>query len=82
MDADKARVLREIDYEINPCCGLCQHATFYDSFWGTCNINQYQHEKHTGEKRQLSINAAGVCPKFEALESAIEALHGYKEFVK
>jgi hypothetical protein len=81
MDADKRRKLIEVDYAIHPCCGLCEHADVPAmSDWGTCKAHDYQHEKHTGERRQLSINRLGWCPTFR--EADIRFLGAFAEFVR
>lgn len=81
MDKNKLKVLQDIDYKINRCCGVCKHGDFgYLNDWGTCSIQQYSHLKHSGENRQLSINVFGSCDKFELNETY--DFGGFKEFVK
>lgn len=79
MDANKLKVLRALPYRINPCCALCQHGWFPKDDWGTCELHTYEHEKHTGPRRQLSIYKQGSCPKFEA-KPHLEHLGAFREF--
>lgn len=85
MDENKLKVLRDIGYEIRPCCGLCVHGTFRgikDDF-GSCAARTYDHKKHTGDARQLSIHRAGLCnEKFELDEAKQGMLGAWAEFVK
>lgn len=82
MDAEKRRVLIQIGYEIPPSCGMCKHADITPgSDFGTCGLHTYEHEKHTGPARQLSINRHGRCPQFEPEGLKYMALHGFREFV-
>ena len=81
MDANKLKVLREIGYAIQKTCGNCLHATFPSNDWGTCGIWTYQHEKHTGDVRELSINKDGVCPHHEVDEASSVVLGAFREFL-
>lgn len=78
MDANKLKVLRELGYRILPTCSNCVHSFFRQDEWGTCDANTYQHEKHTGDRRQLSIHESGTCPKFEM--STVAHLGRFAEF--
>ena len=78
MDNNKLKVLREIGYRIMPTCGDCVWAEFPQDDWGTCGLHDYQHEKHTGEKRQLSIHKSGNCPQFEV--ATLAHLSHFAEF--
>jgi len=69
MDPNKLKVLQEVSYRINPCCGLCKHGWFPQNDWGTCEIQKYEHQKHSGPPRQLSIHKYGRCPKFKAKQN-------------
>jgi predicted GNAT family acetyltransferase len=80
MDKNKLTVLREIGYKISPTCSLCRHSSFPQNEWGTCSENLYEHAKHSGEPRQLSIHKSGVCPKFRPNLSLIEKLGKFSEF--
>jgi hypothetical protein len=62
-DDNKFDKLREIGYTIPMGCALCVHAHFPAYVeWGTCGKHLYQHLKHTGEPREVSIHRAGTCP--------------------
>ncbi len=65
MDANKLKVLRELPYTVRRVCGLCYHGRFILTLWGTCDINEYEHQKHTDETRALSIHQYGSCPDFQ-----------------
>lgn len=82
MDKNKLKVLREIGYKIPQSCSLCQHAEFQAGGWGTCKVQQYDHLKHTGPARQLSIFAGGWCPKFDPDEELVGNLGSWAEFVE
>ncbi len=84
MDANKLDTLRKIGYSIAPSCGLCKHGVFRgikDEF-GACEVQTYQHQKHTGEPRQLSIHRSGFCPKYEGGEEKLAALGAWNEFIE
>jgi hypothetical protein len=62
MDANKAIVLREIEYTIHGTCATCVNGQFRPgSMWGTCAGWKYDHLKHADSTRQLSINMLGRC---------------------
>jgi hypothetical protein len=83
MDANKLAVLKEIDYKILPCCGLCSYAGLdKGSNWGTCTQIFYNHAKHTGPARALSIHRLGTCPNFNAVADAEVQLHGFAELLQ
>lgn len=82
MDQNKAEVLRQIGYNVRPCCGLCRYAEVSDGGWGVCLKHKYKHLKHTGEERYLSINIYGSCPFFELSDMAPEVLGKFMEFVE
>lgn len=79
MDGNKLKVLRQLGYRLLRTCGECTHSQFFQDEWGTCAVNSYQHAKHTGEPRQLSIHQSGTCPKFERWSTA--HLRHYAEFI-
>ena len=81
MDRNKLKVLRDLGYKVLPTCGLCRHSSFPQNEWGTCSANKYQHLKHTGEMRDLSIHKSGTCPKFHADLALLEKLGGFYELV-
>lgn len=80
MDANKLQVLQALPYQINRCCGLCKHGWFPQNDWGTCEVIKYDHEKHSGPPRKLSIHKYGHCPKFEA--KANTTLGAFQEFLE
>lgn len=81
MDVNKLKVLRDLDYKIQKVCGNCQHSSFRGgSLFGVCSVNEYTHLKHTGEKRQLSINYFGSCDKHYPSSRFESQLEGFKEF--
>lgn len=81
MDANKLKVLQDLPYRIQKTCGLCRHRLFVrDSPWGVCATQTYEHQKHTGAPRQLSIHRSGYCPKFEADPAALNYLEGFRAF--
>jgi hypothetical protein len=66
MDANKRLELLRIGYQIRGACGLCKHGVFAPKQdFGTCSIYTYQHLKHTGDRRQLSVHQYGSCDSFE-----------------
>ena len=82
MDKNKLQKLREIEYTIKECCGICAHSAFYKnpSDWSMCAVITYNHQKHTEELRQLSINKYGWCSKFK--KSKYLNLEKFKEFME
>ena len=79
MDENKAKKLQEIGFKILPVCGLCKYAAFSDYRWGTCEKHTYEHEKHTGPPRQVSVHFAGTCKDFEAANNAAR-LQKFEQF--
>lgn len=61
-DKNKLKVLQDINYKILRTCANCKHAelTEYNE-WGTCKVHKYQHGKHTGDDRGVSIHKSGTC---------------------
>lgn len=83
MDANKLAVLKDLNYEIPQCCALCAHGGFAPtSRWGTCMLQTYTHEKHTGPPRQLSISILGRCDAFELDEWKAAELEGFRQLLK
>ena len=70
MDANKLKVLQDINYKVRKVCGNCKHSRFSSTGanFGTCMIQKYAHLKHTGDLRELSINNFGHCNKHEWAE--------------
>ena len=82
MDANKLKVLQDIGYRILPTCGTCVHRHISPGqSWGTCVRYTYQHQKHTGKPRQLSVYVGGGCQAHEYDEAAQKALEGFGQFV-
>lgn len=80
MDPNKLKVLKEIGYEVRPGCGLCKNGNFRGGdYWGTCLIYTYDHEKHSGPPRALSIHKFGACPSFMPKEGVNASIHGFVE---
>jgi hypothetical protein len=87
MDESKRQVLQEIGYEIPSTCFTCKHGEFNNlkslsDLWGTCAAQEYQHLKHTGEKRHLSVYAGGRCNKFEQHDGKSAHIGAFLEFFK
>lgn len=64
VDRNKFQVLQEVEYRVFPSCSMCKHSTFPQDDWGTCDLHEYDHDKH-GDTRKLSIHKCGGCPRFE-----------------
>jgi|SRR5579859_446374 len=86
MDANKLKVLKDNGYVINKACGLCKHMDMPNvkAGFGTCNIKTYEHLKHVGAPRQLSVHEHGVCESDfemrEGVKSLLEVQH-WGEFI-
>lgn len=83
MDANKLQVLQDIGYVVRDSCGSCIN---FDpgvaSGWGVCTFHSYDHIKHTGVARQLSVNEAGWCPWFERDREDTALLGAYQQFME
>jgi hypothetical protein len=83
VDANKLSRLTEIGYRIGPQCGLCRHGRFTTYDWGSCDRHQYEHGKHTGPARALSIFRGGVCDSgYELDPGRLAALGGFEQKVQ
>lgn len=84
MDANKLEVLRELPYSVRKVCSLCRHGVFPNpsTDWGTCSEQEYEHKKHTGSPRQLSIVRFGNCSRFELSPRLVATLGAYQEFLE
>lgn len=84
MDANKLKKLEDIDYTIEPCCGLCEAAVFSNdnTDWGVCVRHYYKHQKHTEEPRMLSINRYGSCSSFSIKEQKQSSMKHFEKFIK
>lgn len=83
-DQNKLDALAKAGFSIKATCGLCSHATIrVGSDWGTCSKIRYEHGKHTGPSRDVSIHRAGGCPLFEldAMDKDDLAKSGFDRFV-
>ena len=83
MDQNKLNELRTIGFRIPKTCGLCKHGVFVGaSDWGTCAVRTYEHLKHSGPPRQLSVYRGGSCPdKFDVDPARVAQLGAWAEFV-
>ena len=82
MDGDKLTVLRELGYSIQPTCAFCIHARFPSpTAWGTCSLVPYDHRKHTGPPRELSIHRSGSCPNYTENPQQRRVLGRFAEFL-
>jgi hypothetical protein len=83
MDKNKLKVLRETGYIIPGTCGMCEHGQFpiQGAAFGTCALKTYQHEKHTGAPRQLSVFKAGRCDDFKIKPETEKVLGAWGEFL-
>lgn len=81
MDANKDKRLEEIGYMMHKTCGLC---SFYEggkgSMFGVCKKQKYQHLKHIGEARDLSVNIFGSCLSFNWDNAKLAQLHGFQKY--
>lgn len=83
MDTAKLVVLRTEGYTIPKVCGLCKHSTFPQNDWGTCGVISYEHLKHSGLPRQLSIHKSGSCAnRFELDQGEADKLGHFREFLR
>lgn len=81
-DANKFAKLREIGYTIRVTCGICQHGCFKGmAEWGTCDLHQYEHLKHTGPARGVSVVRYGSCPQ-GVLSTSKADLGAHREFLE
>jgi hypothetical protein len=82
MDKNKLKVLQSVNYKIQNCCSFCTHSRINEmrSIWGTCKKHTYKHLKHTGEEREMSINAYGTCENFERADGLDSLLGSFTQF--
>jgi len=81
VDSNKRLKLLDIGYRIAGTCGICQHGMFANDSFGTCSLHTYQHLKHTGDARQLSVYAHGRCSEFQ-LDEQKAHLGLWQEFTR
>ena len=79
MDAAKLETLQQLGYRVLSTCGRCKFATFKGYEWGTCSKHTYEHKKHTGPARQLSIHRSGCCDPEHFEPKETEDLHGFRQ---
>lgn len=85
MDTSKLTALRQAGFVIPQTCGLCLHGQFSSptSEFGTCNVLTYDHEKHTGPARHLSVYRHGGCRPLFSLDPEKEKQLGkWAEFIE
>ena len=88
MDENKRIKLLNIDYHVRPCCAMCRHAEFkpgrlgirWLQRWGSCQLHEYKHLKHTGPPKKLSINLFGHCHDFSLNKDSLAELGNYGLF--
>jgi len=83
-DANKFQRLREVGYTIPVTCGLCIHRDFANprADWGQCKHVKYQHLKHTGPLRGVSIHRTGLCTHATLDPALLGALASFEEMVE
>ena len=84
MDKNKLKVLQDIDYKVQRTCGNCDWFVG-DSYtksimFSTCSKHTYEHKKHIGPERKLSVHRDGVCDKHEWNGNALNFMHSYSQF--
>ncbi len=84
MDENKLKKLKEVGFVMNRCCGLCSFATFSPGVgvYGECSEHTYEHKKHTGPKRDVTVHKYGYCPCFEPNYELLDRLGPWKTFTK
>jgi hypothetical protein len=83
MDKNKLVALNAVNFKVLEVCYLCDHSNIKDgSSYGTCNINEYEHLKHTSKERKASIHLCGTCDNFEFDKSKEMYLGSFCQFVK
>lgn len=79
-DENKFKKLREVGYTIPNLCGLCKHAKWGGGDWGECAVHEYEHLKHSGSPRGISIHKFGSCEEFEENDLHVSILGNHREF--
>jgi len=83
-DENKFEKLRTVGYRIPGNCGLCKHGQFPGgNLWGQCGLHTYDHGKHIGAVRGVSIVQIGTCPSFTEDPTKISGvgLGAHEEFL-
>jgi len=87
-DENKFTKLRDIGYQVNSCCLLCQYGHDFGLFpnkgklWGRCEHldTAYEHGKHSGTM-ELGVLCIGSCSRFEPYPARMHHWAGsYEEF--
>ncbi|MFA5154795.1 MAG: hypothetical protein WC554_19775 [Clostridia bacterium] len=74
MDENKLKLLKEVDYKVVECCGICIYSKFEaERDFGVCLKHSYLHKKHTEQIRNLSIYRYGKCNHFPHINLGYEA---------
>ncbi len=59
-DPNKLKVLEDLGYVVQGCCGICINGRFVPGAnYGSCKVFTYEHAKHG--KKQLSVHVSGQC---------------------
>ncbi len=81
MDENKRQELHRIGYMILGSCGTCKHGDFPNNDWGSCEVHTYEHLKHTGDRRHLSIHRSGWCKSFTVDAEKTALLGPFQEYL-
>jgi hypothetical protein len=65
MDANKLKILQDIEYRIHRSCGNCKYRNISGFIFGTCKKHKYSHLKHSASNRELSVCVDGICKYHE-----------------
>jgi hypothetical protein len=81
-DSNKFQALRNANYRIPVNCGLCINGRIgVGCLWGTCDLHDYDHQKHTGPARGVSIHIFGTCPYAKMDPVKEKAFAAHQEFL-
>ena len=82
-DENKFKKLRDMGYTIKPTCQFCVHSNFGPGCsFGTCGLHKYEHKKHSGAPRGVSIHKSGTCGDVDPLDERVMMLGAYEEFLE
>lgn len=80
-DKAKLKVLQDNGVRIAKTCGTCKHSKIpRGSFWGSCELAEYQHEKHDG-MRPMPAHLAFWCPKHSYGDKQLMELGEYTQII-
>ena len=82
MDANKLKVLEDIDYEIRRVCGNCCHFARDGrdkKAFGVCLAHEYKHLKHTDSDRHLSVHRDGHCETHTWKLKSVSIMHTFAD---